>query len=220
MEPTWPILFVMELSKCISYLFCTIDERVSNVSINRIAYHTFRRPSIEAEERVVEMGGGSFVSSRILLDNKYYTTELQLWTRESDSTSLPCSATADSRNSPDVLEGVVMVFDLSVSCSMGGEEKRNEGGGESGRHGHLFEAMESGEIASGRSDILLKLCVGTKADMAVDGAELFERRKICMEWCVENGFEYIEVNCLKPWEGMHSHIILQCLCPRKKNEKE
>ncbi len=163
------------------------------------------------------MGGGSFVSSCIMLDNKYYTTELQLWRRESDSSvsgSLPCSATIGSRNAPDGLEGVVVVFDLSISCSRGGEW-RNEGENESGRHSHLFEAMESGEIASGRSEILLRLCVGTKTDSAIDNDGLFQRRKICMEWCVDNGFEYIEVNCLKPWEGRYSHVILHCLCPRK-----
>ncbi len=172
---------------------------------------------------MVETGGGSFMSSRIVLDNKYYTTELQLWRCESDSSvssSLPCSATVGSRDAPGGLEGVVVVFDLSISGSRGGGEWTNEEKNESGSHSHLFEAMESGEIASGRSEILLRLCVGTKADSAVDNDGLFQRRKICMEWCVDNGFEYIEVNCLKPWEGRYSHVILHCLCPIRKLKKE
>eukprot|EP01084_Bolivina_argentea_P043610 80325_1 len=184
-------------------LLRAIQANLSGIDNGTDFIHDGIDSSIEAEERVVEMGGGSFVSSCIMLDNKYYTTELQLWRRESDSSvsgSLPCSATIGSRNAPDGLEGVVVVFDLSISCSRGGEW-RNEGENESGRHSHLFEAMESGEIASGRSEILLRLCVGTKTDSAIDNDGLFQRRKICMEWCVDNGFEYIEVNCLKPWEG-------------------
>ncbi len=144
------------------------------------------------------MGGGSFLSSRIMLDNKYYATELQLWRRESDnSVSLPCSGNATAINAPDGLEGIVVAFDLSTTS---GRTCRNDQK-EEYDHSHLFEAMEYGAIASGHSEILLRLCVGTKADLVVDNDELYQRRKICMEWCVDNGFEYIEVNSLKPWEG-------------------
>ncbi len=181
---------------------------------DRILY-AFRSSALEAEERV-EMGGGSFLSSRIMLDNKYYTTELQLWRSESDSSVilLPCSApaAAAARNAPEGLEGVVVTFDLSVTNGL--EWRKDEK--EEYDHSHLFEAMEFGAIAAGQSEILLRLCVGTKADLAVGNDGLYQCRKICMEWCVDNGFEYIEVNCLKPWEGRGRHVILHCLSQRKR----
>ncbi len=184
----------------------------SNICIDRILY-IFRSSSLEAEE-MVEMGGGSFLSSRIMLDNKYYTTELQLWRSKSDSSVIlpPCSATtAAARNVPEGLEGVVVAFDLSVTS--GREWRKDEK--EEYDHSHLFEAMAFGEFAAGQSEILLRLCVGTKADLAVDNDGLYQRRKFCMEWCVDNGFEYIEANCLKPWEGRGRNVILHCLSQRK-----
>ena len=131
----------------------------------------------------------NFITYTLPITTKYFSTEVQLWLKKSGGAFLGSEVPDDAIKNCDC---IILVFDASNPAS--------------------FDAavVGWGEFVD-RHEPTTLLCIANKIDIASESYHR-QRESVYIEWCLDHGFEFIEANCLRPFEGVFTPLFPRYTC--------
>ncbi|CAM9658831.1 unnamed protein product [Scytosiphon promiscuus] len=161
---------------------------------------------------LIERAGATFDVYPAQITTKYYNAEVSLWRQAQASVPVLALRSAEELGG---LEGIIVVIDLRQESSF--EEAVQWAAFVDDREQCAFRVCvgskldllpgegEEGEALAGGSGFSQSLAEtagdedGGKVEEGVEGGidavGVQERRRRCLEWCLDHGFEYVEADC-------------------------
>ena len=127
--------------------------------------------------------GGAFVEHSMELSTKYYVAALKIWPQCDAAAAATCvaAAAAGDEECGGLLtsEGLLLVFDGDAEAS-------------------FVAACAAWTGFVDASEVALRLCVALQPSSFESGEDQRAKR---IEWCLDHGFEYVEVDSARPTAG-------------------